>query len=67
MLVNIGSGNGLLPGGITWTNVDLSSNMFCGIHLRAISQETLKISIIDMSLKIATLRLQANLPAIESI
>ena len=24
---------------ITWTNVDLSSKVFCGIHLRAISQE----------------------------
>ena len=26
---------------ITWTNVDLSSKVFCGIHLGAISQEVL--------------------------
>ena len=24
---------------ITWTNVDLSSNMFCGIHMKAIKQK----------------------------
>ena len=26
---------------ITWTNVDLSLKMFCGIYLRAISQDEL--------------------------
>ena len=44
--VNIGSGKGLLPDGTTpfiiWTNIELSSEMFCGIHLSAISQEVLK-------------------------
>ena len=39
--VNIGSGNGLLPSAITWTNVDLSSKVFFGITLREISQEAL--------------------------
>ena len=35
--------------------------MSCDIHLRAISQEMLKISIPDMLLKITTLALQPNL------
>ena len=35
---------------IIWTNVDWSSVRSCGIHLRAISQEILMISILDMSL-----------------
>ena len=40
--VNIGSGNGLLPGAtkpITWTNIDLSSVRSSDNNLRAISQE----------------------------
>ena len=37
---------------ITWSNVDLSAVSTCSIHLREISQEMLKVSIIDMSLKI---------------
>ena len=48
-------GDGLLPGDtnpITWSNVDLSSVRSGGIHLRSISQEMLKMSILDMSLKI---------------
>ena len=36
--------------------------MCCGIHLRAISLEMVKISIIDMSLKIVSFRLQPHLP-----
>ena len=36
-LANIGSGNGLMPEGITGTNVDLSLVSYCGILLRAIS------------------------------
>ena len=34
----------------------------CGIHLRAISHEMLKISILDVSLKITNLRLQPHFP-----
>ena len=50
---NFGSGNGLLPDGtITWTNVDLSSVMSCGIDLGAVLQEMLKMSILDKSMKI---------------
>ena len=40
ILVNSGSGNGLVP-----TNVDFSSVKSCGIHLRTLSQEGLKIAI----------------------
>ena len=32
---------GWQPQAITWTNIDLSSEMFTGIHLRTISQEML--------------------------
>ena len=32
---------GLMAQAITWTNVDLSSEVFCGIHLKAISHEVL--------------------------
>ena len=50
ILVNTGSGIGLLPdgtkpfGAITWTNVDLSSVKSCGTHLRTISLEMLQES-----------------------
>ena len=54
--VNIGSGNGLLSDGITLTSVDFSLVRFWGIHLQAISQEILKIYILDMCLKITTLK-----------
>ena len=41
ILINTGSGNGLLPDStkplFTWTNVDLSSVRSCGIHLRTLS------------------------------
>ena len=41
-LVNIGSGNGLLSDGTKpFTDVDFSSQVVCGIHLRTISQEVL--------------------------
>ena len=47
---------------ITWTNVELSSKVLCGIPLRAISQEIPKISISDVSLKITNFRLQRHAP-----
>ena len=47
---------------ITRTNVDLSSVKSCGIHLRAISHEMLKICTLDVSLKITNLRLHPHLP-----
>ena len=37
---------------ITWTNVDLWSKVFCGIHLRAFSQEVLMNLIHNMCLDI---------------
>ena len=40
---------------IIWTDFDYSSVRSYGIHLSAISQEALKISILDMSLKMANL------------
>ena len=39
---------------ITWTNVDLSSKVFCGIHLRAISQDLVNL-IHNMSLEMTLL------------
>ena len=36
--VNIGSGNGLLSGGITWTDVDFSFVVFFGFQLRTTSE-----------------------------
>ena len=47
---------------ITWANVDLSLVRSCGIHLREISQEMLKTSILDMSLKMIDSKLQPHLP-----
>ena len=46
---------------ITWTNADLLSQVFCGIHLRTISQEMLEITILVISLKITNLRLQPHI------
>ena len=40
ILINIDSG-AWWQQAITYANVDLSSKVFCGIHLRAISQEEL--------------------------
>ena len=45
----------------TWTSVDLSSLRSCGNHLQAISQEMLKIYILDTGFKITNLRLQMHL------
>ena len=53
--VSIDSGNG-------WTSVDLSSKMFCGIHLRAISQEVLMNLISNMCSEITLLNLPPHLP-----
>ena len=64
-LANIASGNGLIASDnkpFTWNNVDQSSTRSCAIHMRTISQEILKISFLDMSLKIANLWLQSLLP-----
>ena len=43
------------------TNIDLSSVVFCGIHLSATSHEMLKIYILDMSWEITDLRLHLDL------
>ena len=61
-LVKIVSDDGLLSShqDITWTNVDLSSGKSCGIHLTANSQEMLKISILDVSLKVTNSVLQSH-------
>ena len=47
---------------ITWTNADLSSVKYCGIHLMAISHEMLKTSTLEVSFKITNLRLYPHLP-----
>ena len=48
--------------GIIWTNADVLSITSCSIHLRAISQEMIQLSIIGVILDIAKLRLQPHLP-----
>ena len=53
--VNIGSGNGLLPDGTKPLPEPMLTDdqwgLKCGIHLRPILQEVLKISTLKMSLK----------------
>ena len=46
---------------ITWTNVDFTSAWSCGIHLRALAWENLKIPISKTRLKIAFLKLHSDL------
>ena len=59
--VNVGSGNGLLPGGSKgWTNIDTSLIWFTDIHLSAISQEIPQPSITKISLKITYLKFDKN-------
>ena len=53
------TGNGLLP---EWLIADLSSNEFCGIYLRAISQEVPTNLICNMSSEITLLKLLPHLP-----
>ena len=52
---------------ITWTNAYLSSSRGYGIHLRAIAQEMLYRSILDMSLKIFDLRLEPYLSGADKL
>ena len=59
--VNIGSSSGLLPNGITWTNVDLSSVGSIDIHMRAILQEKPKPSVNKINLNIVYLKVIWNL------
>ena len=47
---------------ITWTNVDLSSVMSLGIHLRALFLDNVKIPIKKTRLKIAVLKWHLGLP-----
>ena len=57
--VNIGSGNGLLPD-VTKPLPGPIISEVCGIHLGALAQEMLEISILDMSLKISHLDYSHN-------
>ena len=50
--VNIASGNGFLPDGTKPLSEPRMTNHKWGLHLRTISQKTVKISALDMSLKI---------------
>ena len=45
-----------------WNQYWQSSVRYCGIHLRTVSQEMLKMSMLDMSLKMPILRLQLHHP-----
>ena len=53
LVLNIASGHQAL----TLTNIDLTSVRSCGIHIGAMSEEMLKISIRDRSLKLLTLKM----------
>ena len=58
---NIGSGNGLVPGGTqAITNVDLSSVRRSDINLGSISKA--RLSITKFSLKVTLLKLHSNIP-----
>ena len=53
---------------IIWTNIDLSSVRFCGIHLKTISQEMLKKSVDTwMCLKFVILNSQPHLPGVNEL
>ena len=52
---------------IIWTNVDKSSAMSCDIQLRTFSQEMLKISTLDIHLKMTTLILQPYHPEAQGL
>ena len=52
---------------ITWNSVVLLSVRTCGIHLRAISQAMLKISILEMGLNINISKLQLNLSGVNGL
>ena len=61
-LVNVGSGNGLLPDGtmpLPATMLTIGNHQWCSVAFT--SGQTLQISIFDMSLKITNLRLQSHL------
>ena len=45
---------------ITWTNADLSWKVFCGIHLRAISQEMLKNLIYNLCPEITLFKITTS-------
>ena len=57
----------ILGRAITWTNVDQSSPRCCGIHMTAISDANVEISILDMSLKMNNIRLQTYLPGVNEL
>ena len=60
--VNIGLDNGLVPDGITWTNVDLSWIRSSGIHLRAIWLQIPQPSVTKISFESAYLKYHSYLP-----
>ena len=52
---------------ITRTNIDLSSTDFCGMHLRAISQEVLRSLICNTNLNSTLKKLYPNLPGFSEL
>ena len=67
ILVNIGSGNGLLPDSTNpLTNIDLSSVRSNDNHMRAISHETPQQSVTEFRLKISYLKFHSDLPGTKS-
>ena len=52
---------------ITWTNIDLSSKVFCGIHLGAISQKVYMNLIHNICSEITLLELLPHLPQVNEL
>ena len=69
-MVNIGSGNGLLPNGtkdIIWTSVDLSLVRFCGIHPGVTSHWVPLLLFCLVSLKFLYLKLLQNIEGVNEL
>ena len=47
---------------MTWTNVELSTDLFCGIHMGAINQEVLKNFSCNWCSEITLIKLLPHLP-----
>ena len=64
LLVNTGSGSDLLEDGTksSESTLTLSSNIFCGVHLKAILHEVLMKLLHDLYSKIILLKLLPHLP-----
>ena len=68
--LNSGLNNGSLPDGskhLAFTNVDLLSNVFCVIHMKANSKEVLSNFIRNMYSEITLLKLVKHHPRVDEL